>query len=157
MTANPVRVPDPPASTTATVRGTITGAHGTEPSGPFPVDAPDEVPVDVAALRRALDRLDPAEPWLALGADAAAIARLRAGAENDCDVVATAVALTDAVKRVDADGVVVAGFERGELVRLATPALLRRAALVDAIAGLPPGAEVDALALVAAGGRVRIA
>lgn len=143
-----MRVPDPPASTNATVRGTITGAHGTEPFGPF---------VDVATLRRALDGLDPAEPWLALGADAADAARLRADAGViDCDVVATAVVLTDAVKRVDANGVVLAGFDRGELVRLGTPALLRRAALVDAIAGLPPAAQVDPLALVAAHGRVRI-
>lgn len=118
------------------------------------------LPDDVARLSLAdagdlavVTALDAGVVWVAVG-DATFIAPMAVGA--GVDVVATAHPVTDAVKRVTADGTIVEGLERSALVRLAPPALIRRTALAVALATRPDGDRLDAITLVAQRGRTRL-
>ena len=74
---------------------------------------------------------------------------------QQADAVIPALAVTDTVKRVDADGVVLATLDRADLVAVQTPQGFRREVLVSAHARAVHCESTDDAALVeAAGGRV---
>lgn len=75
---------------------------------------------------------------------------LRAGA----DAVIPALSVTDTIKRVDADGVVLGTVDRSELVLVQTPQGFRRDVLVAAHAAGHDGVTDDAALVELAGGRV---
>lgn len=78
------------------------------------------------------------------------IAALRAGA----DAVIPALTVTDTIKRVDGDGLVLGTVDRSELVAVQTPQGFRRDVLLAAHAAGHDGATDDAALVELAGGRV---
>ncbi|MGD2102025.1 MAG: 2-C-methyl-D-erythritol 4-phosphate cytidylyltransferase, partial [Acidimicrobiia bacterium] len=93
--------------------------------------------------------------------DAATVATIDAMlaefAKADTDVLAVGVTATEAVKRVDANGTVLEGIDRGALVSIRCPEVIDRRALVDAVRDLTDELWVNPTRVVAArGGRVRL-
>ena len=113
----------------------------------------DSVDAGLRALPAAVDAVlvhDVARPFV----PAAVIERVVRALEH-ADAVIPALAVTDTVKRVDPDGVVLATLDRADLVAVQTPQGFRREVLVAAHTRAAHREATDDAALVeAAGGRV---
>jgi 2-C-methyl-D-erythritol 4-phosphate cytidylyltransferase len=92
---------------------------------------------------------DAARPFAAADLFEAVVAAVRAGADG----AVPAVTVTDTIKEVDADGVVVGTPDRARLVAVQTPQAFRAHVLRRAHAGGAEGTD-DAALVEAAGGRV---
>jgi len=93
---------------------------------------------------------DVARPFVPEDVILRVITALRAGA----DAVIPALPVTDTIKRVDADGLVVDTVDRSELVAVQTPQGFRRSTLIEAHKRGGDGATDDAALVEAIGGRV---
>lgn len=122
-----MRVPDPPASTTAATRGSLRAPRWSMGAPYLPHGARD---------MRVQPSSDP-DIVILLGEDApgalspdtaeSLVARLQAA--PDLDAVGPLVPVVDAHKRIDADGRVVEALDRSRLAHLGRPAAVRRVAL----------------------------
>ena len=93
---------------------------------------------------------DVARPFVPEAVILRVVNALRAGA----DAVIPGLAVTDTIKRVDGDGVVIGTVDRSDLVAVQTPQGFRRDVLLAAHAAGHDGATDDAALVERAGGRV---
>jgi 2-C-methyl-D-erythritol 4-phosphate cytidylyltransferase len=114
----------------------------------------DSVRVGLAALRDDVDAVlvhDVARPFVPPEVIDRVVGALAAGAE----AVVPALPVIDTIKRVDADEIVIATVDRGELRAVQTPQGFRRSVLVAAHAGDPEATD-DAGLIEAGGGQVTV-
>ena len=130
-----------PAADAAAEAGVAGGSTRSESVRNGLAHVPDDV--DVVCVH------DAARPF----ADPAMYRRVVAAVEAGADAAVPAVAVTDTIKIVGADGVVTSTPDRASLVAVQTPQAFRRSALVDAHASGGDATD-DAALIEVAGGRV---